>query len=216
MAGVPNGTLTGLALDSHGVWSGGNYFVENGRITGDGTASIGWVIEEGLGDDYLLEMSAVIAEGATARFGYLGEQNSSQTLDSDLTELGMSITRLSATELEWSVSWNMDDGSRQDFSSTLTTQTDTTDEPILLQLGWEDVAASNNDLFDAWIETSEGSSRLLAGNMATSIDVQAIGLELEGEGVSVTNFRAAVPEPTSLGLTFIAFLGLLGTRSRRS
>ena len=214
-AGVPRGTLTGLALENHGLWSGGDYFVDNGRISGSGTASLGWFVDEGLGDDYLLEMSAVIAEGGTARFGYLGEANSSRPLNSDLAELGMSITRVSATELEWSVSWNMDDGSRQDFSSTLTTQTDTTDEAIRLQLGWEDVAASNNDLFDAWIETSEGNSRLLAGNMATSIDVQAIGLELEGEGVFATNFRAAVPEPTSLGLAFIAFIGLLGTRRRQ-
>ena len=213
---VPRGPLTGLALENHGLWEGGNYVVENGRISGDGVASIGWFVEDGLGDDYLLELSAVVAEGGTARFGYLGERQSDRSINSDLSELGMSITRRSGTELEWSVSWNMDDGSRQDFSSTLVTQTDTTGEEVRLQLGWKDVIASSNDLFDAWIETSEGASRLLAGNMATSIDVQAIGLELEGEGVYATNFRAAVPEPTSLGLGFIAFIGLLSTCRRRN
>lgn len=212
------GLLSGAALARHGLWSADGYSTSNGRLVGNsatpGLASIAWAVAPGVGDDYLLEMSAVIAEGGTARFGYLGEQNSSRSINSDLAELGMSITRLSGTQLEWSVSWNMDDGTRQDFSSTLQTQTDTTGEEVRLQLGWEDIAASNNDLFDAWIETSEGASRLLAGNMATSIDVEAVGLELEGEGVFVTNFRAAVPEPTSLGLAFIALIGLLSTRRR--
>ncbi len=209
--GVPDGPLTGESLSQVGRWSGGSYTVNNGRLTGSGVASLPWAVPAGLGDDYLIEMSAVIGQGETARFGYLGESDSpNSTIDSDLAELGLSVTRLSGTELEWSVAWNMEDGTRQDFTSTFTTPENSSGKEIQLLLGWEDVMTSNNDLFDAWIGTSQGRSRLLAGNMASSIDVRSIGLEIDGAATYVTNFRAAVPEPNSLGLAFIAIAGLFG------
>ena len=222
--GVPLGWLDGAALNAVGRWEGStDYLVTNGRLQRSSGAGVGithmpWRVTERLGDDYLLEMTAVIAEGETARIGYLGDPNVDlgRSLESDLGELAMSVTRLSGTDFEWAVSWNMDDGSRQRFASFLTTPSDTTGEEINLQLGWEDVLGTNNDLFDAWLETSSGNTQLLAGNMATSIEVHAVGLELTGQDSYVVGYRASVPEPSSLGLVFVGMAGLFSLCRRNS
>lgn len=222
--GVPPGWLGGAALDVAGRWEGStDYVVADGKLQRSSGAGIGvthmpWRVTEGLGDDYLLEITAVVADGETARVGYLGDPSlgTDLSLESDLAELIMSVTRLDGTNLEWAVSWNMDDGSRQRFSSFMTTPSDTTGEEIRLQLGWEDIMGTNNDLFDAWLETSSGNTQLLAGNMATSIDVHALGLELTGPESYVVGYRASVPEPSSLGLAFIGLVGLFGLRRRSS
>jgi hypothetical protein len=220
--GVPLGWLTGDAANAVGRWSGDtDYVVSDGRLQRDSGLGIGvthvpWRVTERLGDDYLLEVSAVVADGETARIGYLADPSlgTNRGLESELGELTMSVSRIDGRNLEWAVSWNMDDGSRQRFSSILTTPTDTTGEELNLQLGWEDVLGSNNDLFDAWLQTSTGNTQLLAGNMATSIDVHAVGLELTGPESYIVGFRAAVPEPNALGLTLVGILGLVGLRRR--
>lgn len=222
--GVPYGWLSGSASRAVGRWGGStDYVVADGKLQRSSGAGIGithlpWRVTERLGDDYLLEMTAVVAEGETAHIGYLGDPSlgTERSLESELGELTMSVTRLDGTNLEWAVSWNMENGSRQRFSSFLTTPSDTTGEEIRLQLGWEDVLATNNDLFDAWLETSSGNTQLLAGNMATSIDVHALGLELTGPESYVVGYRASVPEPSSLGLAFIGLVGLLGLKRRHN
>ena len=79
--GVPKGPLTGDAADRAGRWIGNaDYVVSNGQVrraTGEGIAitHLPWRVTERLGDDYLLEMSAVVAAGETALLGYLGDVN---------------------------------------------------------------------------------------------------------------------------------------------
>ena len=219
--GVPHGPLTGGAADTAGRWKGhSDYVVVNGQVrraTGEGIAisHLPWRVTERLGDDYLLEMSAVVAAGETARFGYLGNVDTVGAelgLDGELGELVMGIERIDGTQLKWSVAWNMDDGSRQEFSSLLNTPHDTTDEQIKLQLGWTDIFDSSDDLFDAWLETSAGNTQLLSGNMSTEIDVHSAGFELTGPDTYVTGFRAAVPEPGTCLLSLIGVIGLVTLR----
>jgi hypothetical protein len=221
--GVPPGWLTGNAASAAGRWSGDtDYVVSDGRLQRDSGVGIGvthmpWRVMERLGDDYLLEVSAVVADGETARIGYLADPalGTDRGLESELGELTMSVTRIDGRNLEWAVSWNMDNGSRQRFSSVLTTPADTTGEELNFQLGWEDVLGSNNDLFDAWLETSTGNTQLLAGNLATSIDVHAVGLELTGTDSYIVGFRAAVPEPNACGVAVVGVLGIFILRRRR-
>ena len=219
--GVPNGPLTNDAADAAGRWKGhSDYVVSNSQVrraTGEGIAvtHLPWRVTERLGDDYLLEMSAVVAAGETARMGYLGDVNSLGTesgLAGELGELVMGIERIDGTQLKWSVAWNMDDGSRQEFSSFLNTPHDSTGEEINLQLGWTDMFDSNDDLFDAWLETSAGNTQLLSGNMSTEIAVHSFGLELTGPESYVTGFQAAVPEPTTCFLSLIGLIGMLTLR----
>ena len=219
--GVPNGVLTGDAANTAGRWIGSSdYIVSNGhvrRATGEGIAitHLPWRVTERLGDDYLLEMSAVVAAGEAARVGYLGNVDSLGTesgLAGELGELVLGVERIDGTQLKWSVAWNMDDGSRQEFSSFLNTPHDSTDEEINLQLGWTDIFGSNDDLFDVWLQTSAGNTQLLSGNMSTEIDVHSAGFELTGVDSYVTEFRAAVPEPSTCFLSLIGLIGLLALR----
>jgi hypothetical protein len=199
-----------------------SYIVSNGlvrRATGEGIAvsHLPWRVTELLGDSYLLEMSAVVAVGETARLGYLGDVNivgSESGLSAELGELILAIERIDETQLKWSVAWNMDEGSRQEFSSFLNTPHDSTGEEIKLQLGWTDIFDSNDDLFDAWLDTSAGNTQLLSGNMSTEIDVHSSGFELTGLDSYVTGFRAAVPEPSSLCLAMLSLIGTLALRRR--
>ncbi len=217
--GVPNGPLTGNAAEAAGQWLGdSDYVISDGRVqrsTGEGIAvtRLPWRVTERLGDDYLLEMSAVVAAGETARLGYYGDLDSLGTAG-EFGELVMGIERIDATQLRWSVAWNMDDGSRQEFSSFLTTPDGSPSEEIKLQLGWTDMFGRNNDLFDAWLETSAGNTQLLSGNMATEIDVHSAGFELTGLESYVTGFRTAVPEPGTVCLAIIGLIGTLALRRR--
>ena len=214
--GVPNGPLTGDAADRAGRWMGhSDYVVSNGQVrraTGEGIAvtHLPWRVTERLGDDYLLEMSAVVAAGETARLGYLGDVITVGTgsgLAGELGELVLGVERIDGTQLKWSVAWNMDNGSRQEFSSFLNTPHDSTGEEIKLQLGWQDIFDSGDDLLDAWLETSAGNTQLLSGNMSTEIAVHSVGIELTGVHSYATGFLAAVPEP---GTCFLSLIGLIG------
>ncbi len=219
--GVPLGPLTGDAAEIAGRWRGhSDYIVSNGQVrraTGEGIAitHFPWRVTEGLGDDYLLEMSSVVVAGETVRLGYLGDTDvigMESGLGGDIGELLLGIERIDGTQLKWSVAWNMDDGSRQEFSSFLNTPHDSTGEEIKLQLGWTDIFDSSDDLFDAWLETSAGNTQLLSGNMSTEIDVHSAGFELTGLESFVTAFRTAVPEPCTCFLSLIGFIGVLALR----
>lgn len=195
--------------------------VTSSKKVSTGAASRGyayqhWSVGEGVGDDYLVEVSAMVESGDTALVGFLGdpEAGNYDSIDSALGELTASMTRIDGMNIEWAVSWNMDDGTRQTFSSILTTPNDTTGEDLKLQLGWKDTV-NQDDLFNAWLETSTGNTELLSGNMATRIDVRSLGIELQGEESHISHFRVAVPEPSSFGLGMLGLLGVLSLRPRK-
>ena len=89
---------------------------------------------------------------------------------------------------------------------------DSTSEELKLQLGWKDMFASDNDLFDAWLETPDGNTQLLSGNMGTEIQVHSAGFELTGTESFVTGFRTAVPEPGTCCLIMMGLIGPLALR----
>ena len=227
---LPSGPLSAGYDALHGQWmsSHANEYMTsttNGgrvqRATGDGVSvtCLPWVVEEGLGDFYHIEMTANVAEGESVQLGYFGDINefgAAQGLAGELGQLVLGIERGSGTESEeltWTVSWDME-GNRQQFSATYSDNVPVGEE-IKLQLGWLDDNANGNDLFDAWLETSNGNTRLAEGNMATDIDVFGIGFEFSGTGSYGTGFAAAVPEPATGGLLMFGMIGLVGATRRR-
>lgn len=215
---VPDGPLTGDAAAAHGRWmpEQGDYvtsIADGGSVRrstniGPAVACLPWHVIAGLGDRYLIEMDAVVAVGESVTLGYFGDitqTGSAQGLNGDLGALILEIERphTSPDEVIWTVEWDLN-GNRQRLSSTTAAAID---DEMRLQLAWEDLAASGNDLFDAWLETSSGNRRLAQGNMATEIDVFGAGFEIEGLGSYVTSFAAAVPEPATGSLLCIGLLG---------
>jgi hypothetical protein len=227
--GVPDGYLTGQDAEDHGRWMSGDtseYVTtpEGGgrvqRATGDGVSvtCLPWVFERDLGDHYLLEMGANVAEGESVSLGYFGDINTfgaAQGLAGQLGQLVLGIERGTgedAEELTWSVAWDMD-GNRERLTATLNEHVPVGEE-VKLQLGWFD-DNNDDDLFDAWLETPNGQTRLVQGNMSTGIDVFGVGFEFSGTGSYGTSFIAAVPEPTTGALLMFGIMGLLVTSRRR-
>ena len=151
-------------------------------------------------------------------FGDIDEFGAAQGLSGRLGQLVLGIERgegAEAEQLTWSIAWDQD-GNRQEFRAQLSEDV-AVGEEIKLQLGWLDDLATGDDLFDAWLETSNGNTRLAQGNMLSDIDVFGVGFEFSGTGSYGTNFAAAVPEPTAGGLLMLSLLGMAGaTRRRRS
>ena len=225
--GLPEGPLSTESMDGgpspaelSGRWMGHeNFMIKDGRVSridGDGptVACVPWVVEQGVGRDYLLEMDAVVAEGETVSLGYFGDVNlfgTGEGLNGELGQMVLDIRRINAQTIIWDVNWDMD-GQRQSFTSQIITSTDTTDEAFRLQLGWQDLP-TGNDTFDAWLQGPDGTNNhLAAGNLLTAIDVAGIGFEISGTDSYVDNFMAAVPEPTSglpLAIGLISCLGFV-------
>lgn len=227
---VPDGPLTGETARLAGRWmpiDGSEYvtsslnggFVQRASDEGRAVACLPWRVYPELGQGYLLEMSAVVAEGETVSLAYFGDVNAfgaDNGLDGQLGQLVLGISRgleAEGTEdqLSWSIAWD-DNGSRQEFSGTSIASM--LGEEVRMQLRWDDLRNSGNDLFDAWIETSNGNQRLLEGQMGTEIDVFGAGFEISGTDSRITGFVSAVPEPSSI-LTGLFGLLLLGMRFRR-
>ena len=230
-AGVPWGPLTGAAADQHGRWmpTHDNDYITHSddggyvtRLTGAGAAAtcLPWEVEPGLGDRYLIEMSAVIAEGETVRLGFFADVDDpavspAEGLAGNLGELVLGITRGSgaeADELSWVVQWN--DGEDRRTTTSSTTISSTVGEEVRLQLAWDDLNNSGNDLFDAWIETASGNQNIVQSGMSTEIGVFGVGFEITGMGSRITGFGAAVPEPASGVLSLCLIGGVLFLRRR--
>lgn len=225
---IPPGPLTGDAAEAHGRWmpEDGDYVTsaENGgrvhRATNEGfeVACLPWHVISGLGDRYLIEMDAMVAVGESITLGYFGDitqTGSDQGLNGDLGVLILELERGvadNADQITWAVEWDVQ-GNRQRLSSTTTAAVD---DQLRLQLAWEDLLGSGNDLFDAWLETSNGNRRLAQGTMGTEIDVFGAGFEIEGIESYITGFAAAVPEPASgRAACSLLAIGLLGLIRRR-
>ena len=220
VAGVPNGLLQGAAADAHGRWiADSDYIISNGRVVretgvGQAIAQTPWRAFSGLGDDYKLEATAMVAAGETVSIGYFGESDGSQGLNSDFGQLVLGLTRgIDANEntLDWSVAWD-DNGIRQTVTGTTTAALD---EEINLQLGWLDTGAASDDLFDAIIGTSNGNQRLIQDSMGNAIDVFAVGFE-SGANSSFGSFTAAVPEPNTAMLAIFGIIGMVTATRRRA
>ncbi len=203
---VPLGPLSGAAAEQHGRWqtlqgelmttadNGG--WARSSTGAGPAVAALPWRVDPGLGDYYLIEMSAKVAAGESVSLGYLGDidtLSATEGLAGQLGQLVLGIERgvdENAEQVVWTVSW-VDGDSKQSFSNTATVATD---EVLNLQLGWLD--RGSDDLFDAWLGTSTANTRLFGGNMNTSIDVHAVGFDLLGTQSMAGSFTSAVPEPT--------------------
>lgn len=237
--GVPDGPLTGSALDAHGRWMSGasaGLELQNGSVrrtvsNGISTACLPWRVMAGLGDDYLIEMTANVAAGEQVRLGYFGNIQTFgalQGLAGRLGQLVLGIERGSDTDndptfnsenLKWTVSWDVN-GTRLSLRGEASAPVG---EDLRIQLGWKDDNRTGDDTFDAWLGTSSSNRRLAAGNLGTNltnaIEVFGIGFEMLGTVAGINeswigNFVGAVPEPNSAGLMIAAATLLLSRRKR--
>ena len=184
--------------------------------SGDGKTSVGEALLYAAGARPTLgKVDDGIAVGERTALGYLGDIDligSADGLNGELGQLVLGIERVDAQTLMWDVSWDLN-GQRQQFASQIITSTDTTDEALRLQLGWQDLL-DGDDLFDAWLETPDGNTGLAQGNMLTSLDITAVGFAMSGTESYVDSFTAAVPEPNS-AMAMIAGLSSLAGLIRR-
>lgn len=225
---VQDGPLQGVLADEHGRWlasdssyvttSVGGGSVQRTSAGGRAVASLPWRVWSGLGDSYYMEMSAIVATGETVSVGYLGDPafGSALGLDGRYGQLVLTASRgegANADRVTTSVGWDMN-GQQVTFATGAFVSPN--GEEIKLGLGWEDVATTGNDLFDAWIVAGGRMQELLSGPMNAAIDVFGVGFELFGTDSRVTGFLAAVPEPTSCGflLMGLLFVGRLRGRMR--
>ncbi len=233
--GVPDGPLTGSAATSHGRWAtptGNGYSTASGAArrlpgTSPAVASMPWRTFLGLGDDYLVQMTATVAEGEEVRIAYLGDiqtQGIGQGLDSELGQLVLSIQRgtgAQGEELTWTVAWDVG-GNRQVRAGSAAAPVG---EELNLQLGWQDMRrAPGGDRFDALLGTSAGNVRLATGTMNTdlqpSVEVfgvgfESVGITSDGSGSLINSFTAAVPEPAQAGSWVAGLILSVGTRFRK-
>lgn len=208
----------------HGEWMGHEgYSVVDGRVeladvNQPGVACLPWRTPEGLGDFYMLDATANVADGETVSIGYFGDVatvGAATTLADDLGLLVLNLTRTEKT-INWEVKWE------GDIASSLTGTVPgefTENEDVNLQLGWLDRRAIGlADLFEAHVNDNQ----LVLGDMGTAvgfngnIDVFGVGFELSGEGSSFDSFAAAVPEPTTGLMGLMGFLAILGLRRRNA
>lgn len=238
--GVPDGSLGGVAADQHGRWmstTASGLEAQNGvvrRMISDGIsmACVPWRVFSTLGDDYLIQMTANVAEGESVRLGYVGDVSqygNLQGLASRLGQLVLGIERgsdadtdptFNSSDLRWTVSWDVN-GTRLSVQGEATAPRG---EDLNLQLGWKDERSHGDDTFDAWLGTSAGNRRLARGNLGTNlsnaIEVFGAGFEMLGSATGtndswIGDFIGAVPEPASGTMSLIGLVTLVGMVRRR-
>jgi hypothetical protein len=207
------------AAEAFGHWMGSQDYVvdtTNGKVKrlGSQTGEVvcnPWRVTPELGDYYLIELTAAVAEGESVRLGYFGNVATYGTelglLHSGLGQLVLDVTRgegVDANTITWTVNSAMLDNP---ISNVLNI---TSPGELRLQLGWNE----DDNLFDAWLESAEGNSQLSAGALNGALDVFGVGMELTGSVSHVSNFVAAVPEPNSILLVAIGGLVLINTARR--
>ena len=167
-----------------------------------------WRVTPELGDFYLIELTAVVAEGESTRLGYFGDLGTHSPagglLDSGLGQLVLDVKRGrgdSADQLSWTVGWDAEGGAS--VSGAINSNQGA---ELALQLGWNE----NTDAFEAWIDDRQ----LISGDMGTSIDVHGVGFELTGTESRVTGMLAAVPEPASIFMGVVTLVLLLLAKRR--
>ena len=203
-----------------GRWMGSDDYVvdtSNGgsvartSSSGIAVACIPWRVTPELGDFYLIEMTANVAEGETVRLGYFGDVNvlgSENGLAGDLGQLVLGVTRGAGDSAD-EFTWNVDSPQLDNpFSDTFTFD----GSELRLQLGWNE----DEDRFDAWLGTTDGEMQLAYGTLGGAIDVIGVGLEMTGNQSNVSNFIAAVPEPTCWPLALVGLLALMKAARTRS
>ena len=157
------------------------------RATGTGVGIVcnDWRVSEGLGDDYLYEVTAVVGAGADNHLtmGYMHDEN-----------------------IFWEVQWDIN-GARPGTRTKLLADASGNavqvglEEELRLILGWNDVP----DTWDAWLEVAGQMFQLDGGDLGAPISVFGVAFQTGGTGTYVTGHLAAVPEPTS-GLLMLAGL----------
>lgn len=219
------GPLPPALAAQHGTWMGhAGYSVDGGRASltsadQPGVACLPWRVTDDLGNFYLLDATADVADGETVSIGYFGEvatTGAAATLADDLGLLVLNLSRTGNT-IDWEVKWEGEipgslNGTAGEFAMG---------EDVNMQLGWMDNGGPGvGDLFEAQINNTQ----LVAGDMGVVpslgvngvIDVFGVGFELSGTESSFGSFAAAVPEPTSGLLGLMSVIGLLTLRRRRS
>lgn len=193
-----------------GQWMGSDdYLVNNGSVSRTTSDSVAiacapWRVTSDLGDFYLIELDANVADSESVRLGYFGDVSvhdpTEGLLDGAIGQLILDITR-DGDDLNWTINWAAADpaDSKPFFAGSLFDVTG----PINLQLGWNE----DDHSFDAWLTSESDAYHLAAGGMGHNIDVFGVGFELTGTNSTVDTFLAAVPEPNSV--SSIALIGLL-------
>lgn len=220
------GPLSAALQAQQGQWMAGghgSYEVNNGRVTRTSASEKGvnclpWRVTPDLGNFYILDASADVADGETVSLGYFGDIAVTGTADGLAGDLGLLVLNMSreGTNINWEVKWEGDiPGSLSGTAGQVALGQD-----VNLQLGWMDARrVGGPDLFEAWMDDTQ----LVAGNMGSvpsigldgNIDVFGIGFEMSGTSSSIDSFAAAVPEPTSGLMGLMGFIALLGLRPRR-
>lgn len=208
--------------DEFGRWMGSDsYMVDaaNGTVQRQDSQSIEvacipWRVTPELGDYYLVELTSVVAEGESVRLAYFGDVSvhgtDSGLLGNGLGQLVLDVTRGEGVDAGV-ISWTVDSPNLLNpISSSLNVNVN---DELRLQLGWND----DNNLYDAWIETANGNQQLASGSLINPIDVFGVGMELSGEHSQVSNFIAAVPEPSGNVLVLLSvFMLVVSSRTNRT
>lgn len=223
---VPLGPLTGDALAVSGRWMGSSDYLYNGvgsvfrNSSNDDTqvVCLPWRITPGLGDQYLIASDVLIAAGESFRMSFMGDfgtfGNADGLMNGGFGQLTAEFTRGTGAQSGFvftTVAWHDEVNGVQ----TVTTNFNSAENDILnLQLGWSDVA----DDFDLVLGDGFGPGLdrpILSGQLMNPIDVFGIGFQLSGPNSEVSNFLAAVPEPSTYALMGIGLVGLIGVGYRQ-
>ena len=201
------------------------------RATGTGVGIVcnDWRVSEGLGDDYLYEVTAVVGAGADNHLtmGYMhdedvyaldGNGNPNNLLDSRFGSLVLDVHRGGENDenIFWEVQWDIN-GARPGTGTNLLADASGNavqvglEEELRLILGWNDVP----DTWDAWLEVAGQMFQLDGGDLGAPISVFGVAFQTGGTGTYVTGHLAAVPEPASGLLMLAGLAGLTGMRRWR-
>ena len=212
---IDSGFLSGTLEELHGRWVGtGDYLVNGGKVSldsGSGTGGIAylpWAVMN-FGDDYLVEAHATIPVGSSARIGFTGDPASASNdlMDGEFGQIALDVTRDSEDTGTYEVVWDTATGSGVASDSGVVTLPGS-DSELRIQLAWNEIT----NTFDAWLDNTSLGGITALGN---DIQVRGTGLQLIN-GSAITNFRNAVPEPSTFGLLMIGMIVTINFRKRTS